>query len=50
MCGYLHYCHLLVNFNQSGPSPLTSLIDKAFLPTELLLIGCFFSHRFLETL
>ena len=42
MCGYLHYCHLPVSFDQSGPSPLTSLINKAFLPTELLLTGCFF--------
>ena len=41
MCGYLHYCHLPVSFDQSGPSPLTSLIYKAFLPTELLLTGCF---------
>ena len=42
MCGYLHYCRLPVSFDQSGPSPLTSLINNAFLPTELLLTGCFF--------
>ena len=34
--GYLHYCHLLVSFDKSGPSPLTSLINNAFLPTKLL--------------
>ena len=28
MCGYLHYCHLPVSFDQSGPSPLISLINK----------------------
>ena len=41
MCGYLHYCHLPVSFDQSGPSPLTSLINNTFLPAELLLTGCF---------
>ena len=41
MCGYLRYGHLPVSFNQSGPSPLTSLIN-AFLPTELLLTGWFY--------
>ena len=40
MCGYLHYCHLPVSFDQSGPSPLISLTNKTFLPTELLLTGC----------
>ena len=25
MCGYLRYCHLPVNFDLSGPSPLTTL-------------------------
>ena len=34
MCGYLHYCHLPVSFDQSGPSPLTSLIND-----------CVFAHR-----
>ena len=41
MRGYLRYCHLPVSFDQSGPSPLTSLINNAFLPAELLLTGCF---------
>ena len=41
MCGYLPYCHLPVSFDQSGPSPLTSLINKAFSATELLPTGCF---------
>ena len=41
MCGYLNYCHLPVSFDQSGPSPLTSLINKHFCPPELLLTGCF---------
>ena len=30
-CGYLRYCHL-VSYDQSDTSPLTSLINKAFLP------------------
>ena len=43
--GYLSYCHLTVNLNQSSHSPLTSLINNAFFPTELPLTGCFdFSH------
>ena len=42
MCGYLHYCHLPVSFDQPGPSVLTTLINNAFLPTELLLTGCLF--------
>ena len=52
MCGYFSYCHLLVSFDQSGPSPLTSLITNTFLPTELLLTGCFFcfSHPSLQPL
>ena len=41
ICGYLRYGHLPVSFDQSGPSPLTSLINKAFLPAELLLTRCF---------
>ena len=41
MCGYLHYCHVPGSFDQSGSSPLTSLIHKAFLPTELLPTECF---------
>ena len=40
MRGYLHYCHLPASFNQSGPSPLTSLIKNAVLPAERLLTGC----------
>ena len=51
MCGYLHYCHHPFSFDQSGPSPLTSLIKKVFLPTELLLTGCFlFLHHSLQIL
>ena len=41
MRGYLQYCPLPVSFDQSGPSPLISLINKAFLPAELLLTGSF---------
>ena len=41
MCGYLRYCHLLVSFDQFGPSSLTSLINNALLPAELLLTGHF---------
>ncbi|KAJ8388227.1 hypothetical protein AAFF_G00135980 [Aldrovandia affinis] len=39
--GYLSYCRLPVSLNQSGHSPLTSLINKVFSPTELPLTGCF---------
>ena len=49
MCGYLRCCHLPASFDQSGPSPLTSLNNEAFLPAELLLTGCF-SHHCLQTL
>ena len=31
MCGYLCYCDLHVSFDQSGPSPLTSLIRHFYL-------------------
>ena len=41
MCAYLRYYHLPVSFSQSSPSPLNSLVNKAFLPAELLLTGCF---------
>ena len=41
MCGYLRYCHLPVSSEQSGPYPLTSLINKVFLPAEQLLTRCF---------
>ena len=50
--GYLRYCHLPVSFDQPGP-PLTSLINKAFLPpAELPLAGYFFgfSHHSLQSL
>ena len=40
MQGYLSYCHLPVSLNQSEPSPPTSLINKVFSSTELLLSGC----------
>ena len=30
--GYLRYCHLPVSFEQSRPSPLTSLNNNTFLP------------------
>ena len=49
LCGYLHYCHLPVSVDQSGPSPLISLIHNAFLSTELLMFICF-SHHSLQTL
>ena len=29
MCGYLRYCHLPLSWYQSGPSPLTFLINEA---------------------
>ena len=35
--GYLRCRYLPVSFDQAGPSPLTPLIKKAFLPAELLL-------------
>ena len=41
ICGYLRDSHLPVSFEQSGHSPRTSLINKMFLATELLLTGCF---------
>ena len=44
MRGYLHYCYLPVSFDQSGPSPLISLINTAFLTAELLLTRCFLYH------
>ena len=47
---FLRNCHLPVSFNQPGPSPLTSLINKAFLRTKLLLSGCFILHHYLQTL
>lgn len=37
-----YYCHCPVSLQQSVQSPLTSLINKAFLPTEMPLAGCFF--------
>ena len=39
--GYLSSCCLSISSNQSGPSPLTSGINKAFSPTELPLTGYF---------
>ncbi len=36
--GYLSYCCLSIISNQSGQSPLTSDINKAFSSTQLLLI------------
>ena len=44
MCGYLCCRHPPVSFDQAGPSPRTSLINKAFLPTELLDVCCFFCN------
>ena len=39
-----------LSFDQSNPSPLTSLINNMFLPTELLLTGFFcFLHHSLQT-
>lgn len=37
---YLSICGLSVSLNESGHSPLTSLINKVFLPTELPLTEC----------
>ena len=48
MCGYLCYCHLPVGFDQSGPSPLTSLINKAFLPKKTAAHWMFFFFFFLH--
>ena len=52
MCGYLHYCHLPVSFDQSGPSPLTSLVNKLyFCPQNCCSLDVFcFSHHSLQTL
>lgn len=33
--GYLSYCYLLISSRQCGHSPLTSCINKIFLPKEL---------------
>ena len=41
-----------VSFNQSGPSPLTTLISNTFLPAEHnahSMFFCFFSHHSLQT-
>jgi len=38
---YLSYCCLSISLNQSGHSPLTSGINKAFSATELPLTGNF---------
>lgn len=48
--GYLSYCHLPARLNQSGHSPLNCLLNKAFLPTDLLLTFFFFSHHSLYIL
>ena len=54
-----HYCNAWLfallspsfSFDQSGYSPLTSLINIMYLPTELLLTGFFcFSHHPLQTI
>ena len=45
MSGYLSYCCLSISPNQSDHSPLTSGINKAFSPTELLLTGYFLFFR-----
>lgn len=37
--GYVSYSSLPVSFHQSGHSPLTSLINTMFSPTELPLTG-----------
>lgn len=37
---YLSICGLSVSLNESGHCPLTSLINKVFLPTELPLTEC----------
>ena len=52
MRGYSRWCHLPVSIDQSSPSPLISLINKAFLPAELLVTGCFFvfTHHSVKTL
>ena len=50
MCGYLHYCHLPVSFDQSGPSPLTSLINKRFCLQNCCSLDVFFFHHSLQTL
>lgn len=39
--GYLSYCCLPISLNQSGLSPLTSDINKAFSPREPLFTGYF---------
>ena len=37
---YLSICGLSVSLNESGHSPLTSLMNKVFLPTEMPLTEC----------
>ena len=52
MCGYLCYCHLPVSFDQSGPSPLTSLINKhvsAHRTAANWMVFCFSHHHSLQT-
>lgn len=41
--GYLCYCCLAINWEQSGHSPLTSDINKPFSPTELDIFSLLFS-------
>ena len=43
--GYLSYSCLSISSNESGHSPLTSGIKKAFAPTELLFTGYFLFIR-----
>ena len=42
MRDYFCWFQLPVSFAYSGPSPLISLFNNAFLPAELLVTGCFF--------
>lgn len=39
--GYFSYCFFPISLNTSGSFPLTSGINKAFVPRELLLTGYF---------
>ena len=49
MCGYFCYCYLPVCFDQSGPSPLTSLINKAHRTAAHRVFFFCFLHRSLHT-
>ena len=52
MFGYLCYCHLPISFEQSGPSPLISLMNNTFCLQSCCsqFFFCCFLHLSLQTL